>query len=183
MTKDFLAEHAPWLDDTFSDPHNAALFPEGQPAVIQRELAGRWKSGNRLVLLNDLAERFGEEPLLAVVDAIIADTSRRGWERTAKESGENSLEAFIQKLWGPLPDIGFVFTSEKTGNRTQFHVTRCPLADLAKEAGAEKWGYHLICLTDEPSVTGFNPQITFSRTRTIMQGHPVCDHCYTDTAA
>jgi predicted ArsR family transcriptional regulator len=183
MSSDFLAEHAPWLDETFTDPNNAALFPVGKPAEIQNELAARWKGGNRLALLNELAERYGAESLLAVIDAVIADTSRRSWERTAGEGGENSLEAFMQKLWGPLPDLGFVFTREKAGNRTQFRVTRCPLADLAREAGAQQWAYHLICLSDEPSVTGFNPRIKFSRTRTIMQGHPVCDHCYTDTTA
>jgi predicted ArsR family transcriptional regulator len=183
MTQDILAQHAPWLDETFTDPRNAGLFPDGAPAEIQRELAARWKKENRLDLLAGLAERYGEDPVLAVIDAIIADSSRRGWERTGKEGGDNSLETFLQKLWGPLPELGFVFTQKKTGNVTQFRVTRCPLADLAREAGAQIWFYHLICLTDGPSVTGFNPRIEFARTRTIMQGHPDCDHRYIDHTA
>jgi hypothetical protein len=68
---------------------------------------------------------------------------------------------------------------DRRGERTQFRVTRCPLAEMAREMAEEKWLYHLACLTDEPSVTGFNPGIAFERTQTLMQGHPVCDHCYT----
>jgi hypothetical protein len=52
--------------------------------------------------------------------------------------------------------------------------------DLAKKIGAEKWLYHLVCLTDEPSITGFNSKISFRRTQTLMQGYSECDHCYID---
>jgi hypothetical protein len=52
--------------------------------------------------------------------------------------------------------------------------------DLAKKLNAEKWLYHLTCLTDEPAITGFNGRIKFDRSRTLMQGYPDCDHCYTD---
>ncbi|MFW9789019.1 MAG: L-2-amino-thiazoline-4-carboxylic acid hydrolase, partial [Candidatus Thorarchaeota archaeon] len=34
------------------------------------------------------------------------------------------------------------------------------------------------CNEDEHIVAGFNPSIKFSRTKTLMEGHDCCDHCY-----
>ena len=128
-----------------------------------------------------LPRRIGQECLLlnnVELAAIIAEDCRKSWKKTGEESG-NSLEKFIELLWGPLTGAGFAYTMDRRGERTQFRVTRCPLAELARTMGEEKWLYHLACLTDEPSVTGFNPGIAFERTQTLMQGDPVCDHCYT----
>jgi predicted ArsR family transcriptional regulator len=183
MANDPVAEHVGWLDGIMTHPDNAGLFAGGKRSAVQKELAGRWTGENRLGLLNDLADRFGEAEVSAVLDAVIAANCRRDWERIGKESGDNSLDAFIRQLWGPLKDAGFEYAMEKTGRVTKFCVTRCPMYDLAKSLGAEKWFYHLVCLTDEHTVTGFNPRIKFSRTRTLMQGNPDCDHCYTDTSA
>ncbi len=183
MPIDIIAEQVGWLDGTVMQPDNAGLFPGGKRSDIQKELAGRWVKENRLDLLNDLAGRYGEAEVFAVIDAIIAFNCRRDWEQIGKESGNNSLEAFIRKLWGPLKVEGFDYSVEKSGNQTKFCVTKCPMHDLARSAGAEKWFYHLVCLTDEHTVTGFNSRIKFSRTRTLMQGHPNCDHCYTDLSS
>jgi len=183
MSRDYVAEQIGWLDGVIAHPDNPGLFPEGDRSTIQRELARRWVDENRMELLDGLADRFGEEEVLAVIDTIIAVNCRRDWTRIGKESENNSLDAFIQKLWGPLKDIGFEYSVEKTGNQTKFCVTKCSMYDLARSIGAEKWFYHLVCLTDEHTVTGFNSRIKFSRTRTLMQGHPHCDHCYTDLSS
>ncbi len=177
MKPDPIARELSWLDGIFprSDQN---LFQDKTLRAVQSELSTRWTSENRLGLLNGLSSSFGEKAVMSVVDAIIADDCRKSWKKAGEESG-NSLDRFIELLWGPLTGAGFQYTMECRGNRTQFRVTRCPLAELAREIGEEKWLYHLACLTDEPSVTGFNPGISFERTQTLMQGHPVCDHCYT----
>jgi predicted ArsR family transcriptional regulator len=179
MTADLIAENARWLDDIITHQDNASLFRDEKQMLIQQELTGRWAQENRLELLRGLADRFGEGAVLAVIDTIIEANSRRDWEHEG-EKADNSLRHFIELLWLPLKNHGFEFSFTQEGTRTIFCVTRCPLYDLAKEIGAEKWFYHLFCLTDEPSVTGFNNKIAFSRTRTLMQGYPDCDHCYTD---
>ncbi len=179
MSKDYIAEYIGWLDGMITHPENPQLFRDEALLAIQKELADRWVNENRLELLNDLANRYGEERVLAVIDTIIDGNSRKNWAQQGK-TVDNSLDNFINLLWGPLKASGFEYTYETTGNKTQFLVTKCPMVTLARLAGAEKWLYHLVCLTDEPSVVGFNDQIEFTRTRTLMQGHPDCDHCYTD---
>ncbi|GAK59167.1 hypothetical protein U27_06143 [Candidatus Vecturithrix granuli] len=179
MSKDYIAEHIGWLDSILTHPENPHLFQDDHLAVIQKELANRWIDENRLELLNDLADRFGEEDVLAVIDQIISTNCRRDWELVGKEKG-NSFAQFLKILWEPLRESGFEYSYETEGNKTTFCVTKCAMYDLARKIGAEKWLYHLVCLTDEPSIVGFNNKIEFRRTRTLMQGYPDCDHCYTD---
>jgi hypothetical protein len=179
MSKDYIAEQISWLDGVITDVENPSLFSDESQSAIQKELSDRWIEENRLELLNDLADRFGEEEVLAVIDKIIYANCRKGWEQVAKEN-DNSLDNFIEILWGPLQESGFEYSFGKEGNKTKFRVTQCPMYDLAKKLGAESWLYHLVCLTDEPTVVGFNRKVAFSRTQTLMQGYPECDHCYTD---
>jgi predicted ArsR family transcriptional regulator len=179
MSKDYIAEQISWLDGIITHPENSTLFHDETQVVIQIELSNRWTQENRLELLNNLAHKFGEEGVLAVIDKIIYANCSRDWAQLGREK-DNSLDNFFKLLWEPLKDLGFEYSFAKEGNQTKFCVTQCPMYDLAKQIGAEKWFYHLLCLTDEPSVVGFNSKITFNRTRTLMQGYPDCDHCYTD---
>jgi hypothetical protein len=179
MSQDLVAEKMYWLDQMITHPENAALFTDASQLDIQSELSARWVNENRLALLNDLAGKYGQERVLAVLDKIIAANSKRDWAQEA-EGNDNSLANFIRLLWEQLAKVGFEYTYEQQGNVTRFCVTRCPMYEIARQLGAESWMYHLLCLTDEPTVTGFNSAIRFSRTRTMMQGYPDCDHTYTD---
>ncbi|TFH07921.1 MAG: hypothetical protein E4H14_07485 [Candidatus Thorarchaeota archaeon] len=40
------------------------------------------------------------------------------------------------------------------------------------------WGYSLYCVDDEYMVMGFNPKMEFTRSKTLMEGHDCCNHCY-----
>lgn len=179
MSKDYIAEQVSWLDGIITHPENPTLFDDDGLLAIQKELASRWSKENRLDLLNDLAGKHGEERVLAVIDQIIYANSKRNWEQAGKET-DNSLDSFIRILWEPLKEIGFEYSFEKMGNKTKFCVTKCSMYDLARQLNAKNWFYHLVCLTDEPTIIGFNHKIEFTRTRTLMQGYPDCDHCYTD---
>lgn len=180
MSKDHIAEKIGWLDEVFTNPDNPKLFhADKTQSAIEKEISSRWVQENRLQLLNDLAKSYGEEEVFDVLDKILYSNCSDGWKQKGKEQ-DNSLQNFIKILWEPLKDEGVDFSMEKKGNQTKFCVRTCPMSDLAKELGAEKWFYHLLCLTDEPTVTGFNKGITFSRTKTLMQGDKECDHCYTE---
>jgi predicted ArsR family transcriptional regulator len=179
MTRDYLAEQVGWLDDIFTSAENSTLFSDKKHLLIQSGLFSRWKNENRLLLIEELSKKYGEGPVLFVIDKIIYTNSITNWEKEGKE-GTNSLNNFINILWKPLKDIGFVFTYETKENVTQINVTKCPMFDLANQLDANKWFYHLICLTDEPSIIGFNKRIEFKRTKTLMQGNSYCDHCYID---
>jgi len=182
MTTDVVAEQIGWMDGIFTHAENRNLFDDEEQLAIQSELSNRWVKENRLELLNDLRERFGEAAVFTVIDKIIDSNCRRDWEQIGKEK-DNSLENFIKILWEPLQESGFEYSFEKEGNSIKFRVTKCPMYDLAREIGAEKWFYHLLCLTDGPTVEGFNSRIEFNRTRTLMQGYADCNHCYTELSS
>jgi predicted ArsR family transcriptional regulator len=177
MNKDLIAENLGWLDGIMTDPGNDSLFEDRKLSGLQKELSSRWTQENRIELLTDLAARYGEADVLTVIDIIIDSVSRKNWGNEGRRQ-DNSLENFITMLWGPLKDKGFEYTCETSPGKMQFTVTKCPLVTLAKITGTETWLYHLACLTDEPSVTGFNNKIRFTRNQTLMQGHPVCNHGY-----
>jgi hypothetical protein len=181
MQSDYIAEELGWLDELFTRTSNKKLVRSKKRVAVMEGLITRWRHENRLSLLNDLAARYGEEEVFAVIDQIIEKNLKLDWRITGEEKG-NAFERFLELLWVPLLDEGFEYTYEKQGNQTMFCVTRCPVAEAAKRMNAEKWLYHLTCLTDGPSVTGFNDKIVFSRTKTLMQGHACCDHCYTDNS-
>ncbi|MBI9049422.1 MAG: L-2-amino-thiazoline-4-carboxylic acid hydrolase [Anaerolineaceae bacterium] len=179
MQTDPIAEQISWLDDLITRPANANLFEAKNLLAIHKELSSRWEKENRLALLNALADQFGQEEVLRVIDQIIFTNLKNDWRGVGAEKG-NSFENFLEILWKPLLDEGFEYTYKTEGNKTRFCVTKCPNHEIAKKMGAEKWLYHLVCLTDEPAIMGFNDKVTFSRTRTLMQGHTDCDHCYAD---
>lgn len=81
-------------------------------------------------------------------------------------------------LWGPLRQEGFEFTCTQNEQGCQLKVTRCPVAEIAKAHKLEKWGYIFHCLGDESIAEGYNSEIGFVRTKTIMEGEQYCDHCY-----
>ncbi len=184
MGKDYVAENLGWMDGLIIDPGNEALFQDEVKSAIQKELSARWTRENRLALLEDLCVRFPEPEVLAVVDAIVSSNLKRDWTQVAKEKGNDSMETLIELIWGPLDKTEFEFSSEKQGRSIQFRVTRCAVCEAAKKLDADlnarKWLYHLVCLTDGPSAEGFSQKIRFERTQTLMQGHPCCDHRYTD---
>jgi hypothetical protein len=60
----------------------------------------------------------------------------------------------------------------------EFNVTRCRFAEMYHRLGLAELGPLLSCNRDGAMIEGFNTAITFSRTRTIMEGAPHCDFRY-----
>jgi hypothetical protein len=175
---DYVATELSWLDGIMTNPRNADLFADEPARALQRELARRWPNENRLALLDDLALEFGQDAVMGGIDLIVYENVRRGWQEIGLEGG-NSLDELIRRVWGPLPEMGFRFTCTNDGRQARFRVEHCPIHETALALKAEKWLYHLVCLTDEPTTVGFNEAIEFSRTATLMEGRDHCDHCYT----
>ena len=128
-------------------------------------------------MLKIMKEHFGEEVYEVVVkaesEAILSNMRKR-----AEEIGENSIEAFIKDQWEPLPEQGYEYTVEKTASGYQMNVTKCPVYDLAKQQESTEQLFYLCCEGDQFIPEGFNPNIGFKRTKTLMEGHECCDHFY-----
>jgi len=128
-------------------------------------------------LLKIMGDQFGELAYQVFVKArgkeIVSHMSKR-----AKELGDNSLEAFIKDQWEVLPAHGYSYTMEKLELGYLMKVTKCPLYDLAKRQGNTEQMFYLCCEADQYAPEGFNPNIGFKRSKTLMQGDDCCNHFY-----
>ena len=133
--------------------------------------------GSMAWLLKAMAEHFGEMAYQIFVKErgkeILKHMSNR-----AVELRDNSIEAFIVDQWEKLPDQGYDYTIEKTDTGYLMNVTNCPLHNLAKKQGITEQMFYMCCEGDQYAPEGFNPEIGFKRTKTLMQGDDCCNHFY-----
>lgn len=67
---------------------------------------------------------------------------------------------------------------EQTETTFVFNVTRCKYAEMYRDLGDADLGARMSCNRDGTMIEGFNPDITFTRTQTIMSGASHCDFVY-----
>lgn len=132
---------------------------------------------DKIDILSALKENFGED-VIKIVERVECEKAQLEWQHIASQTKDNSIEAFIQLFWEPLRAKGFEFTCEPQKNGIQMRCIKCPAFELAKKIDATEWLYHHTCSVDEFIVSGFNPQIGFKRTKTLMQGDTYCNHYY-----
>ena len=164
---------------------SAELTPEQEAQVQERLQAQERKMRDEFDdimfsqmsrLLKLMKEHFGEEVYQVFVEEK-SDGIRRRWSKIAEEHGDNSIESLIKLIWDPLPQ-DFEYTMEKTEAGFQFKCTKCPVADKALRLGIGEQMYYAICKNDFAAAEGFNPNIGFTMTKTLMQGDDCCNHLY-----
>ncbi len=140
-------------------------------AAMKAEFAARFQD------LNALRDEFGER-----VEEIIRENRAKrieaDWRKIAESHGRNDIQGMKDTLWKWVLNEGIEYEVTDTEEGTQFRVTRCPFAEMARELGASDWGFICYCEDDPPMVAGFNPEMGFRRTKTLMQGDDCCDHLY-----
>ncbi len=126
---------------------------------------------------------FGKEVGLEMAKAIVQrkneETSREYGRHCAATLESNTMADLAREVtsWGE----GNVIEKEilEQSERTYaFKVTSCGYVDRYKALGILEFGYCLSCCRDNPFVEGFNPNIKFKRTQTIMEGASFCDFHY-----
>jgi len=130
-----------------------------------------------VALVRALEEKYGSGVRDAIADIPCAQ-AREKWAQRAEAKGDHSMDGLLETLWEPLKARGFAFTREDKPDGVQFIVTKCPKADLARALDAADLGFTFFCATDACLVEGWNDKIGFRRTKTLMEGHEVCDHFY-----
>jgi predicted ArsR family transcriptional regulator len=131
----------------------------------------------KIALLNAFKNKYGSE-VFQVIEQANGVTVRETYQNKNHGDGERSIEDLITIVWEPLRKQGLEFTMERTAKEVQMKCTKCPVADLYKQAGGTEWGYHLYCAADNHIAEAFNSKIGFRRTKTLMEGHDCCDHFY-----
>jgi hypothetical protein len=168
----------PGLLPGFLTPYSVEIDLTASERDVLDEISSRWSTSDKIVLFEDLSERFGRDFVGRIIDRVVAAAYSARMGGNGRKEPSNNLDDFIRLLWEPLPAAGFDVSIEHMPEGVQIHCTRCPHADIGRRNNAAFWFYHLVCSGDPYAAAGFNPRIGFRRTQTLMEGHPCCDHFY-----
>ncbi len=163
------------------------LTEKEKQAVMEQTYTRNGKSDEMLVhtmnlmreFRNELLLRLGEEEGAAIFVEFIRRRTARTWKKTADQCMQgNTLKDFVRFFWEPLRG-GLEYEEQWQGeDAVQFRVTRCQTAERLKRLGIDDIGYHVICMADYAVLDEIDPQVRFSRTKTLLRGDDCCDHCY-----
>ncbi len=127
-------------------------------------------------LIRAFASELGEGKTLELVRGVISELARQSGADLAQALGEATLSAFSSSLerWkeGGALELEIL---EQTPERLSFNVTRCRYAEMYRALGLGDLGASLSCQRDFALIEGFNPDVTLTRTQTLMEGAPFCD--------
>lgn len=115
-----------------------------------------------------------------IANSVRQSAIEQGKQMAAEVGGKTSLATFQAKqdLWtrGDALKIDVIETSD---TKYRFNVTMCRYAQMYKEMGLGEIGHLLSCQRDGTFCEGYDPNLKFKRTQTIMQGASHCDFEYT----
>ena len=130
-------------------------------------------------MLDAMGETFGRERVIQVMrDTIIRIAKKQGAE-LAGFMGGVTLQHFAESLKSWTKDNALeIDVIEQTAEVFSFDVTRCRYAELYEKLGIRELGTALSCARDYALIEGFNPDVSLTRTQTIMEGASHCDFRY-----
>lgn len=129
-------------------------------------------------LLRAFIAEFGEQKTLKIAEQVIRGQAEEMGQAMAEQVGGNGLRD-LQKGLAAFSSGGELETESLAADETKvaFNVTRCKYAEMYEQQGMQEFGALLSCSRDESLFEGFNSEISFTRTRTIMAGDSICDFC------
>lgn len=130
-------------------------------------------------LLAALADEYGAG-VYEVASEVIIGVAREQGAALVGQVGGDSLPDFALGL-GAWSADGALETEvvELTDESFAFDVTRCRYAEMYRSLGLAELGATLSCNRDGSLMEGFNADVEFSRTQTIMGGATHCDFRFT----
>ena len=130
-------------------------------------------------VIEALAESFERDRVLSVVQTTLVKIARVQGADLRKPMGNNSLQHFSDTLQYWTRDHALeIEVIEKSEDVLFFNVTRCRYAELYDSLGIRDIGTIFSCARDFALIEGFNPDVSLTRTQTIMEGAPFCDFRY-----
>jgi hypothetical protein len=130
-------------------------------------------------LLEAFAVEFGRQRVMEIAKRVIVGIAHRQGKALADQMGGNGLADFVRSKenWvkGGALETEVV---QLTDTAYDFNVTRCRYAEMYRALGVLELGAVLSCGRDYALGEGFNPDMTLTRTQTIMEGAPFCDFRY-----
>ena len=142
------------------------------PILLRREIEARIAGP----LIKAFSEAFGREETERVASRVILELAEASGEALASRCGGNSLTHLAQGT-GQWSAGGALERDilEKSDTEYNYNIVRCKYAEMYKSLGMADMGFLFSCGRDGKMFGGFNRDIDFKRTQTIMQGAPHCD--------
>lgn len=143
------------------------------PLLQQREI----EAGVIAPLFRAFVTEVGEERARAIVGGVIRELAKQaGCSAAASGNDLAHLKQTVAK-WteGGALELTVLRDDEEA---FEFNVTRCRFAEMYARLGLAEIGGLLSCARDAAMIDGFNPEIAFQRTQTIMEGATHCDFRY-----
>ena len=125
------------------------------------------------------AAELGETKAREILAGVINGLARESGCLAAEAVGGSSLAHLgsVVEKWnaGGALELTVIRRDDEAFD---FDVTRCRFAEMYRELGLEDIGDILSCNRDGAMIEGFNPDIGFSRTQTLMGGASHCNFRY-----
>jgi hypothetical protein len=131
-------------------------------------------------LIRAFVEELGSERAFAIAASVIENLGEKAGKALAEIAGGNQLEDLDRIL--PFFSAGGALEFEPPTlepGRAAINITKCRYAEMYERLGVKELGSLLSCGRDRALFKGFNPEIEFTRTQTIMEGADHCDFCWT----
>jgi len=143
-----------------------------------RQMRIRFQEGlaeDRAILFKNLISRYSHGVLDLVREHTIRDARRTLQEAHLQK---RDLETVIEVLWKPSGGLLLYQVEQQTPDFLKLRVTRCLFAEAMRKHEAANIGLAFYCAYDYGFCQGLNPEIGFTRTKTLMEGDAFCDHAY-----
>jgi len=129
---------------------------------------------NRNMRLISTARFLEEEYGTGALDALAEyknTRNRKRWREIAEETSRDDPEYLFRLFTDRVHEFEVV---RKDKNALEVIVTRCVYAENFQGSDAADVGMKMICMGDYSVVEGFNPEIRFTRPKTLMDGDECC---------
>ena len=125
------------------------------------------------------AKEVGMERAKEILAGVIQNLARHSGCAAAQALGGNGLGELGQAIetWrtGDALTLDII---RRDAEALEFDVTRCQFAEMYRRLGLDDLGAILSCNRDAAMIQGFNPDVEFTRTQTLMEGAGHCDFRY-----
>lgn len=163
-----------YLED-FKDMHRKSQ--DTLRGLVQQIRAARSNPEKLKELIEKYETEYGRQSDSEVLE-LIAEATQSAWSELAKERGSNSIDDLLDTLWSSFGSIGGEYSVHREGEYVQIYATKCPMADTYRKIGKEEFGLMFHCSTDPHIVAGFNKDMNFEISKTLMDGNECCNHRY-----
>ena len=130
-------------------------------------------------LIRAFAAEIGEERARQIAgDALKKIAFSQGRAAAAKFGGGlESLKTNCLSAWNKCGELELEPVNDSE-DEYSFNVRRCEYAELYEKLGCRDLGSVISCSRDFAFIEGFDRDIEFKRTKTLMDGGDCCDFCY-----